>query len=142
MREEKLVKEKICDPKCCWALRHMEMFPVEINSSDYYILLRVPGIGIKSARRIVSARRYAALEFSQLKKMGVKLELAVYFITCNGERMYGISFGRNFVRRQFAFGEHETYVSDELSMVGEQNMTYRQLSLFDETGEEENKWKN
>jgi len=59
------------DPKCDWALRHLEAFPVEINRADYNTLLRVPGIGVKSANRIVKARRHSRLDFSDLKKIGV-----------------------------------------------------------------------
>ena len=64
------------DPKCDWALRHLEYFPVEINRADYHTLLRVPGIGAKSASRIVKARRMNKLDFSDLKKIGVVLKRA------------------------------------------------------------------
>ena len=69
------------DPKCDWALRHLEAFPVEINRADYNTLLRVPGIGVKSANRIVKARRHSRLDFSDLRKIGVVLKRAAYFIT-------------------------------------------------------------
>lgn len=78
------------DPKCDWALRHLEAFPVEINRADYNTLLRVPGIGVKSANRIVKARRHSRLDFSDLKKIGVVLKRAAYFITCSGRMMYSI----------------------------------------------------
>lgn len=64
------------DPKCDWALRHLEAFPVEINRADYNTLLRVPGIGVKSANRIVKARRHSRLDFSDLKKIGVCGEIS------------------------------------------------------------------
>ena len=70
------------DPKCFWALRHLEEFPIEINYAAYDMLLRVPGIGYKSASRIVKARRMGMLDFEDLKKMGVVLKRALYFITC------------------------------------------------------------
>jgi putative DNA modification/repair radical SAM protein len=73
------------DPKCNWALRHMEFFPVDVNRSPYRDLLRVPGIGVISAQRIVSARRTASLGFDSLKKLGVILKRAQYFITCSGK---------------------------------------------------------
>ena len=79
------------DPKCDWALRHLEAFPVEINRADYNTLLRVPGIGVKSANRIVKARRHSRLDFSDLKKIGVVLKRAAYFITCSGRMMYSLS---------------------------------------------------
>ena len=75
----------LLDPKCNWAVNHMEHFPVEVNRAPYEILLRVPGIGVKSAKRIRVARRYAALDFDALKKLGVVLKRARYFILCNGK---------------------------------------------------------
>lgn len=79
---------ELLDPKCDWAIRHLDKFPVEINKADYYTLLRVPGIGVKSARRIVAARRTARLDYADLKKLGVVLKRAVYFITCSGVRYF------------------------------------------------------
>ena len=75
------------DPKCDWALRHLECFPVEINTADYHMLLRVPGIGNRSAIRIVKARRMGILDFQDLKRIGVVLKRAIYFITCKGKQM-------------------------------------------------------
>ena len=77
----------LLDPKCDWAVRHLETFPVEVMTADYYQLLRVPGLGVNSARRICRARRYGGLRFEDLKKMGVVLKRAMYFITCQG-RVY------------------------------------------------------
>ena len=71
------------DPKLGWALRHPEQFPVDINRADYEMLLRVPGIGVKSAKLIVSSRRFARIGVEQLKKMGVVMKKAQYFITCH-----------------------------------------------------------
>lgn len=70
------------DPKLAWALRHPEMFPVDVNTADYEMLLRVPGIGVKSARLIVASRRFSRLGLWQLKQMGIVLKKARYFITC------------------------------------------------------------
>ncbi len=70
------------DPKLSWALRHPEFFPVDINRADYEMLLRVPGIGVKSAKLIVMSRQYGALTSFQLKKIGVVMKKAQYFITC------------------------------------------------------------
>ena len=75
----------LLDPKCNWAVNHMEHFPVEVNRAPYEMLLRVPGIGVKSAKRIRVARRYAALDFDALKKLGVVLKRARYFILCGGK---------------------------------------------------------
>lgn len=71
------------DPKLAWALRHPEKFPVDINRADYELLLRIPGLGVKSAKMIIVSRRYGKINGSQLKKMGVVLKKAQYFITCN-----------------------------------------------------------
>lgn len=75
----------LLDPKCNWAIHHMEQFPVEVNRAPYEMLLRVPGIGVKSALRIVKARRYAILNLDALKKLGIVLKRARFFITCNGK---------------------------------------------------------
>lgn len=78
------------DPKCNWAMNHMEHFPVEINSAPYETLLRVPGIGVRSAQRILVARRIGRLDYPSLKKIGVVLKRAVYFITCSGKLSDGL----------------------------------------------------
>ena len=78
------------DPKCCWALRHLEFFPVEVNRADYEALLRVPGLGVRSARRILRARRVGPLNFEGLKRLGVVLKRAQYFLTCSGRMMRGL----------------------------------------------------
>ena len=75
----------LLDPKCNWAVNHMEQFPVEVNRASYDMLLRVPGIGVKSARRIMDARRYTVLDVNALKKLGIVLKRARFFITCNGK---------------------------------------------------------
>ena len=79
--------DPLLDPKCCWAVRHMELFPLEVNSAPYEMLLRVPGIGVKSARRIRAARRYAKLDFPDLKKLGVVLKRARFFLICRGKSL-------------------------------------------------------
>ena len=76
------------DPKCAWALRHLQFFPVEINSAPLETLLRVPGIGSMGAYKILRARKYAQLTFEDLAKMRVVLKRAKHFITCNG-KFYG-----------------------------------------------------
>lgn len=76
------------DPKCAWALKNMHLFPVEINTAPLETLLRVPGIGAKSAYKITEARRFAKLDFDNLAKMRVVLKRAKHFITCKG-KFYG-----------------------------------------------------
>ncbi|WP_073033542.1 putative DNA modification/repair radical SAM protein [Desulfosporosinus lacus] len=78
------------DPKCNWALNHLEKFPLEINKAPFEMLLRVPGIGVTSAQRILMARRNSPIDFSGLKKIGVVLKRAQYFITCKGKIMDGL----------------------------------------------------
>ena len=115
----------LLDPKCNWALKHLEAFPVEINRADYDTLLRVPGIGYKSAGRIVKARRMAVLGFEDLKKIGVVLKRALYFITCNGKMMYPTKIEEDYITRNLLD------VKEKLpAHIGQ--MTYKQLSLFDD----------
>lgn len=116
----------LLDPKCDWALRHLELFPVEINRADYQTLLRVPGLGVKSARRILAARRGAVLGFADLKKLGVVLKRAMYFITCSGRTMYPIRIDENYITSQLVGVEHKK------AWEIEHHDSYRQLSLFDD----------
>ncbi|MCM1568455.1 MAG: putative DNA modification/repair radical SAM protein [Roseburia sp.] len=113
------------DPKEDWAVRHLEQFPVEINRAPYERLLRVPGLGVKSARRIVAARRSANLTFADLKKLGVVMKRAVFFITCNGRLMYPVKLEEDYIVRNL------TSKKDRVQF-GSDGMTYRQMSLFDD----------
>lgn len=113
------------DPKCNWALKHLEQFPVEINRADYKMLLRVPGVGYKSAVRIVKARRLGTLDFPDLKKMGVVLKRAMYFITCKGKMMYPTKMEEDYITRNLLNVKER--LPEEI-----RNMGYRQLSLFDD----------
>lgn len=74
------------DPKTNWALNHPDFFPIDINKATYDELIRVPGIGIKSAKLIITSRKSTSLSFESLKKMGINLKKAQYFITCNGKK--------------------------------------------------------
>ena len=114
------------DPKCNWALKHLECFPVEVNKADYHLLLRVPGIGVKSAQRIVKARRMGILQFEDLKKIGVVLKRALYFITCSGRMMYPTKLEEDYIVRNL------TSEKDRIKF-GSDGMTYRQMSLFDDS---------
>jgi len=86
------------DPKCDWALRNLHQFPVEINKADYFVLLRVPGIGVRSAQRIIKARLIQKLDFDDIKKMGVVLKRARFFITCKGKYIDKLGASEGFVR--------------------------------------------
>ena len=109
------------DPKCTWALRHLEFFPVEVNQADYEALLRVPGIGVTSARRILTARRLGALTFEGLKRLGVVLKRAQYFLTCSGKPLTGLRVREDGLLRHLAALEAP-------SLAGP---APEQLSLFD-----------
>lgn len=112
------------DPKCDWALRHLEYFPVEINRASYQTLLRVPGIGYKSAERIVKARRRNTLTFEDLKKIGVVLKRALYFITCSGKMMYRTKLEENYICENLM--RDKTQIPKDIRQGG-----YQQLSFFD-----------
>ena len=115
------------DPKCEWALRHLEYFPVEVNKATYQMLLRIPGIGVKSARRIVGARKSTALDFNDLKRIGVVLKRAHYFITCNGKMMYQTKIDEDYITRRIL--ELDRKKNWELDY----DVTFKQLSLFDDS---------
>ncbi len=114
------------DPKCNWAVRHLDQFPVEVQTAPYDLLLRIPGIGPKSAARIVRSRRYGSLDFDNLKKMGVVLKRAHYFITCGGRMMYRIPIERDYIVREMT-----DMSRSENWQVAHQNEQYRQMTLFD-----------
>ena len=114
------------DPKEDWAVRHLEFFPVEINKASYHALLRVPGLGVNSARRIMTARRSVNLNFDDLKKLGVVLKRALYFITCNGKMMYPTKLEEDYIVRNLTDKQNRI-------QFGQDGMTYRQMSLFDDT---------
>lgn len=115
----------LLDPKADWALRHLEQFPVEINRADYQMILRVPGIGVTSAKRIVKARRSGNLTFDDLKKIGVVLKRALYFITCCGRMMYPTRMDEDYITRNLIDPKEKLPFDRD-------GMTYHQLSFFDD----------
>ncbi len=117
----------LLDPKCDWAVRHLEAFPVEVMTADYYQLLRVPGLGVNSARRICRARRYGGLRFEDLKKMGVVLKRAMYFITCQGRVYMPFRMDERFITTNL-LGLKER-LPENVVRSGD---TFRQLDLFDD----------
>ena len=127
-KADELLNEKhqnfnnLLDPKCDWAIRNLDKFPIEINTADYFALLRIPGIGVISAKKIIRARRSFLLDFEALKKLGVTLKRAKYFITCKGkyfDKVY--KFNSSFIETNLIYQER-------LSMP---NKSYKQLSFFD-----------
>lgn len=130
-RADELLDEKhqsfhpLLDPKSNWAVNHMEFFPIDINRASYDALLRVPGIGVKSAQRIVRARRNGPLQYDGLKKIGVVLKRAQYFITCSGKITPGLRITPDNILRAAASQQGLSLLSpDSLSLDCEQ------LSLF------------
>ena len=102
------------DPKCAWALRHPEYFPVEVNSAAYETLLRVPGLGVTSARRLIAARRQSVIRLEDLRKLGVVMKRAQYFLTASGQFAGRMQPGNPFLRHALT-----------------QKQDVAQLSLFD-----------
>ena len=108
----------LMDPKANWALRHLEEFPKEINTASYYDLLKVPGIGIKSAQRIIACRKNFKIHFQDLKKMGMKR--AKYFITCNNKYFINNEyFKKSFIEANLILEDQEKIIQNK-----------EQLSLF------------
>ena len=114
----------LLDPKCDWAIRNLDKFPIEINKADYYTLLRVPGIGVISAKKIITARRNFLLDFDNLKKLGVVMKRAQYFITCKGKYKYPAYL----LRSDFI---ETNLISSERKLINNSLMQYEQLSIFD-----------
>ena len=112
----------LLDPKVTWALRNLNRFPLEVNKANYFELLKVPGIGPTSAKKIISNRRYYTLEYNDLKKLGVVLKRAKYFLLCNGKYFMNQEyFTKNFIETNLLLEEHES-----------KNIKKVQLSLFNE----------
>ncbi len=128
LSEERPNFNMMIDPKADWAVRHLEQFPVEINRADYRLLLRVPGIGVKSARRIINARRFGRLNFEDLKKIGVVLKRALYFITCGGKMMYPTKIEENYIVRNLTYQNFAN--RKERQLFSGDGMQYEQMSLF------------
>lgn len=115
----------LIDPKCNWAINNMDLFPVDVNKVSYEMLLRVPGIGVKSAKRIVIARKSRALDFNALKKIGVVLKRAQYFITCSGKLNMDIHISNDSIIRSL--------ISEQGISSFDNNFldnSFEQLSLF------------
>ena len=110
----------LMDPKANWALRHLDEFPKEINQASYYDLLKVPGIGIKSAKRIIACRKNFKITFEDLKKMGVVIKRAKYFITCNNKYFMNSEYFKK------SFIEANLILEDNVKIENKKE----QLSLF------------
>ncbi len=110
------------DPKAAWALNNLGQFPIEINRAAYETILRIPGIGVRSAKKIIAARRVHALNFDDLKRLGVVLKRAKYFITCSGKYYERIILEQNFLRFKM-IGAPNASAGAEGAANSETNMT-------------------
>jgi predicted DNA-binding helix-hairpin-helix protein len=124
LNEDRPYFNVMLDPKEDWAIRHLEFYPIEINQATKEDLLRVPGIGVRSANRILTARKSTKLSFHDLKKLGIVLKRALFFITCNGHMMYPTKLEEDYLVRNLTSDR-------ERVQFGTDAMTYRQMSLFD-----------
>ena len=111
------------DPKTDWALRNMEKFPLEINTAHYKDLLRIPGIGVTCVKRIYRARKFRTLSFEDLKKLGVMLKRAQYFITCKGKYSGDVPFKQNLIFSRLS-------PKFDLNLLENKKNSFEQLSLF------------
>ena len=104
----------LLDPKADWALRHLEEFPKEINTCSYYDLLKIPGIGVKSAKRIIASRHHFTIHLEDLKRMGVVLKRAKYFILCNGKYVTNKEFfNKNFIEKNVILEEKNVLTTNK-----------------------------
>jgi len=110
----------LVDPKCSWALAHLDFFPVEVNSADYETLLRIPGVGVRSAKRIVYSRRSGPLHIEHLRRLGVVMKRAQYFLTAAGKMADGLRFSPDSLLRSLIAAEQSSLPLPEME----------QLSLF------------
>ncbi|MCG8478557.1 MAG: putative DNA modification/repair radical SAM protein [Spirochaetales bacterium] len=124
------------DPKSGWALRHYHMFPVEVGSADYEMLLRVPGIGLRTAARIVRLRRRSRITFDTLRKIGVVLKRARYFITCGGVHLESRDLTVDLLRAALVDAPRDTRRGSAAGLIGGRGGTHTadQLSLFGGVG--------
>lgn len=126
-RAEELLDEQtpdfnpLVDPKCSWALAHLDFFPVEVNTADYEALLRIPGVGVTSAKRILVSRRGGQLRMEDLRKLGVVMKRAQYFLTCRGQMAEGLRFTPDSLLRSLIAVERPALADGKME----------QLSLFD-----------
>lgn len=109
------------DPKTDWAIKNIHLFPIEINTASNHMLLRVPGVGVRSVRRIMMARRHHSLTYEDLKKLGIVLKRAKYFITCGGKYNGDTMFREDFIRAKLI---------EKNTIKNFPSLNYEQLSFF------------
>ena len=104
------------DPKLAWALRNRHVFPVDINTADYEMILRIPGLGVKSAKKIVAARRFGPLNAEHLRQFGVMLNRAKFFMVCAGQRDPYRDLGDGELRKRVLGVTHSKFVTQQMSL--------------------------
>ena len=108
------------DPKLSWAIRNMQVFPIDINKADIQLILRVPGIGVLSAQKIVGARKFGKLNWDQLKQIGVAVNRARYFVTCNSPQFERRDLTGTNIKQFILAGSSSKYLKSQVT----------QLSIF------------
>ena len=114
LNEKDAFVDPFIDPKTNWAIKNFNLFPIEINKASYKELLRVPGIGVTSAKRIVMTRKYSTIRYEHLKKLGIVIKRAKYFITVNGEFLGFRKENPELIRN--ALMEKEKMISEQLKL--------------------------
>lgn len=117
------------DPKCNWALKHLDLFPVEINTASWDMLLRIPGIGPTGVKKIMNARKYTIVTFEMLKKMRIALNRAQFFITCNGKMLYNVPIEQQYIRNRLVDVD-----AIDVAEINGQNVQVKQMNLFADFG--------
>ena len=112
----------LLDPKTDWAIRHLDRFPLEVNNASFDELIKIPGIGLNSAKKILSSRKVWSLTFDDLKKMGISLKKAKYFITCNNK----------YYSEKYTINQSLIYANLINNEFRDKKALHVQLSLFDE----------
>lgn len=115
------------DPKCNWAIKNLNIFPIEINKASPELLLRVPGIGPTGVMKILKARKYGSVNFEMLKRMRIALKHAQFFITCNGKMYYNTPIEQQFIRNRLIDAD-----AMDVVYINGQNVQCKQMNLFDD----------
>jgi predicted DNA-binding helix-hairpin-helix protein len=101
-----------------YALRHPQLFPIDVNQAPYEMILRIPGVGVKSARKIVAARRHGQLRYEHLKKMGIVIKRARYFLKCADKDFSHLGLYPEAIRKEITQPKSTKTISNQLSLFG------------------------
>lgn len=138
INEQNPFLDPLLDPKCNWAMNNLDQFPVEVNKAPYEMLLRIPGVGVKGAQRIVHARRERSLRFEDLKKLNITMRRARHFITCNGAYPEGLTFDERAIYRCITADahsrQHKGVLDGQLSLLDEGTPVQEKRALAKRAG--------